>query len=214
MQSVNGRRTYDSARRKASARRMRQTVLDIARREFLANGYGPTTVQSIATGAGVSVETIYKAYGNKAGLVKAIHDEALAGPGPISTPEISARIKKEERDPRKLLRIFGQFVSEVTPRVSPILLLIRAAAETDPAAAGLWAHVNEERLEGMTRDAQRLADQGHLRPEITVQEAGDIFWTYASPELYDLLVLRRGWTAERFGNWVGESFIDAVLKPA
>ena len=214
MRSVNGRRTYDSDRRKERARRARQQVLIVARREFLANGYGATTMQTVASGAEVSVEMIYKAFGNKAGLVKAIHDEALAGPGPIPTTQISARMKREESDPRKLLHSWGDFVAEVTPRVSPVVLLIRAAAETDPAAATLWTQINDERLAGMTHDAQRLAEQGHLRPGITVQEAGDILWTLTSPELYDLLVMRRGWTAARFGQWVGESYIAALLDPA
>ena len=39
----------------------------------------------------------------------------------------------------------------------------------------------------------RPVDRGLLRAEITLEEARDVLWTYSSPELYELLVIRRGW---------------------
>jgi hypothetical protein len=36
-------------------------------------------------------------------------------------------------------------------------------------------------------------------------------WTYSSPELYELLVLRRGWTADRYGQFIGQALINALL---
>ena len=94
------------------------------------------------------------------------------------------------------------------------MLLIRAAAETDPEAAALWQHINDERLSGMGRDAQQLADEGHLRTDVSVDEARDLFWTCTSPELFELLVIKRGWTPERYGQWVGDTFIATLLEPA
>ena len=38
-------------------------------------------------------------------------------------------------------------------------------------------------------------------------------WTYSSPELYQLLVLSRGWSPERYGQFVGDSLVDALLGP-
>ena len=93
------------------------------------------------------------------------------------------------------------------------MLLIRAAAETDPEAATLWQQINEERLAGMGRDAQQLADEGHLRDDVSVDEARDVFWTCTSPELFELLVIKRGWTPERYGQWVGGTFIATLLEP-
>jgi AcrR family transcriptional regulator len=42
-----------------------------------------TTVRAIAAAAGVSADTIYKSFGVKPGLIRAIHDHALEGKGPI-----------------------------------------------------------------------------------------------------------------------------------
>ena len=72
MASVKGKRSYDSSRRRERARLTREAVLDTAQRLFLEEGYAATTITSIAGDAGVSVETIYKAFGGKPGLVKEI----------------------------------------------------------------------------------------------------------------------------------------------
>ena len=56
-----------------------------------------------------------------------------------------------------------------------------------------------------------MASAGHLRAGITVDQAADIMWTYSSPDLYDLLVLRRGWTADRYGQFIGHALIHALL---
>jgi hypothetical protein len=42
--------------------------------------------------------------------------------------------------------------------------------------------------------------------------AADVLWTYSSPELYELLVLKRGWAVTRYGSFVGESIAAAVLR--
>ncbi len=53
-------------------RRSQEAVLEAAQRRFLRAGYGATTIAAIAADAAVSVETIYKAFGGKRGLVRAI----------------------------------------------------------------------------------------------------------------------------------------------
>lgn len=210
---VKTTRRYDSSRRREQARRTRDEILDAARRMFLADGYAPTTMAAIAAEVGVSVDTLYKTFRNKTGLVGALFERALEGAGPEPAPVRSARVKENEPDPRRILRAFGGFVAEVGPRAFPILLLVRDAARDDPDLAAVAADLEEQRLAGFTRDAQRLRDQGHLRDDVTVREAGDILLAYCSPELYEVLVLRRGWTPERFGRWVGEAYVAALLPP-
>jgi hypothetical protein len=65
----------------------------------------------------------------------------------------------------------------------------------------------------MTVNARALSEAGHLRPGITVAQAADILWTYSSPELYELLVLSRGWPAEHYGHFVAQAMIAALLPP-
>src|SRR6266496_5029942 len=76
---VNRRRTYDSSGRQAQARRNRAAIVVAARRLFLEHGYTATTMSTIANDAGVSVETIYKVFGKKPGVLAALFDDAVAG---------------------------------------------------------------------------------------------------------------------------------------
>src|SRR4029077_13597456 len=80
---VKRTRRYDSARRREAAERRRAAVVDAASRLFVREGFAGTTIARIAENAGVSEEMVYKAFGNKVGLVRAIRDKALAGEGPV-----------------------------------------------------------------------------------------------------------------------------------
>ena len=212
---VKTSRPYDSTRRQEQARQTRRAVLDAARRIFLERGYAATTVAAIAAEAGVSVETVYKGFGNKPGLVKAVFDAAIAGdddPVPMLQREMVRRTSAEP-DPARKLHMYGEHLTRSAPRHVPVQLLIRSAAATDAGAAEVWGQMQTERLTGMTVFARHLHDGGYLRPGVSLEEARDVLWTYNSAEVYELLVMERGWTAERYGRWVAEALIAALLPP-
>ena len=79
VEPVKRRRSYDSTRRREQARENRSRVLAAARSQLVERGYAATTIPAIAADAGVSVETVYKAFGNKAGLLKAVFDVVIVG---------------------------------------------------------------------------------------------------------------------------------------
>ena len=41
-----------------------------------------------------------------------------------------------------------------------------------------------------------------------------MLWTYSSPELYELLVLNRGWPAEGYATFIADAMIAALLPPS
>jgi AcrR family transcriptional regulator len=210
---VKTSRRYDSSRRQEQARQTRRAVLAAARRIFLDRGYAATTVAAIAAEAGVSVETVYKGFGNKPGLVKAVIDVAIVGddePVPMLQRELVQRTQAEPDARRKLL-MYGQHLTESAPRHVPLQLLVRSAAAADAGAAGVWEQMKTERLTGMTAFARHLSDGGYLRPGVSMEEARDVLWTYNSAEIYELLVIERGWTPERYGRWVAQALIAALL---
>jgi AcrR family transcriptional regulator len=210
---IQGRRRYDSTRRAEQARLTRRSILEAARHLFLKNGYAATTVGAVAKRAGVSVETVYKSFGNKVGLVKAVFDVAIVGddePIPMLQRELVRRIEAEP-DPRRMFMMYGDHLAKAGPRAGRIQLLIRSAGATDPEAHSLWKELLGQRLYGMSAFAHHLHEGGHLRPGISVEDARDILWTYNSVELYDLLVLERGWEPERYGRWIAEALIAALL---
>jgi AcrR family transcriptional regulator len=213
MAAVKPKRRYDSARRAEQARQTRTAIVGAAQRLFLRDGFAATTIAAIGAEARVSVETIYKAFGGKPGLVRAICDAALAGEGPVPAETRSDRMQVHEPDPRKIIRGWGELSAEVAPRISPILLLVRSAAAADPEMARLRDDFDAARLSRMTSNARNLAAAGHLRDDITAEQAGEVMWTYSSPELYELLVLRRGWPTGRYGAFIADAMIAALLPP-
>jgi AcrR family transcriptional regulator len=210
---VKPKRPYDSVRRREQARQTREAILDTAQRLFLTNGFAPTTIAAIARGARVSVDTIYKTFGGKPGLVLAICQHALAGDQTVPAEARSDALQAREHDPRAIIRGWGKLTTEIAPRVAPILLLVRTAAGADPEMAGLQSELNTQRLERMTQNARNLAAANHLRENLTPERAGEIMWTYSSPELYELLVLTRGWPPERYGAFIADAMIAALLPP-
>jgi AcrR family transcriptional regulator len=211
---VKPARQYNSPRRQTQARETRAAILDAARTLFLERGYAATTVGDIAAAVGVSVETVYKAFGNKAGLVKAIFDVAIVGddePVPLQEREMVARIEAEP-DGRKKLAIYGTEYATRAERAVPVQLLVRNAAASDAGARAVLDQLNDERLAGMTAFAQHLADSRVLRKGVRANDARDILWLYTSPEVYERLVVERGWSAKRFGTWIAEQLVAALLS--
>jgi hypothetical protein len=39
-----------------------------------------------------------------------------------------------------------------------------------------------------------------------------VLWTLNSPEMFELLVAQRGWSARRYGQWVADQLAAALLR--
>ncbi|HZJ51558.1 MAG TPA: helix-turn-helix domain-containing protein [Actinomycetota bacterium] len=211
MPNSKSRRRYDSPLRQAQALRTREAVLDAAQRQFVDTGYAVTTIAAIAKEAGLSVDTIYKAFGGKPGLVRAVYERGLKGQGPVPAYQRSDDMRVHESDPRAIMRKWGALTTEVASEVTPIRLLMRSAAATDPAMAALLKDMNDERLKRMRHHARFLANRGYLRDGVSVAQATDVLWTCSSAEIYELLVLERGWSLPRFGRFIAEFMIAALV---
>jgi hypothetical protein len=68
-----------------------------------------------------------------------------------------------------------------------------------------------ERLTRMSHHARFLVERGYLRDGVTVAEATDILWTCSSVEIYELLVLKRGWSPHRFARFIADFMIASLL---
>jgi AcrR family transcriptional regulator len=217
MGDVKPRRRYDVRRRQAQAARTRQEILAAARTLFEQHGYAGATMTTIAQAAEVVVETIYRAFGSKAGLFKAVIRAAVAGGAaraevPVEQrPAIQAVIA--EHDPRRQLALYAATQPGIHARSGPLLRVLIEGARTDPELAQVWHELEAERLAGMLRFAQLLAQRGVLRPDLTAEEARDTLWTLNSLAVHDLLVVQRGWSAERYREWLAATLAAALLGP-
>jgi len=207
------RRRYDAESRRFAAERRRTAILDVAWDCFARDGFAATTVEAIAGAAGVSSASIYKTLGGKTGLVRALVERALRGdPAEATAAEVrSERSRLEANDGRELVERWGELMREVSPRVSPIVLLLRDVSVVDVDAAGLFAEVESDRLRRMAANARVLARRGWLRPGVSVTRARDVMWAMTAPDLYDVLVRRRGWSVARYVAFIRETLVAQLL---
>lgn len=203
-------RRYDSTARLARAQERREVVLDAALARFLRDGFAATTVAALADDAGVSTELIYKSFGGKAGLVRALRTRALEGDHAEPAEQRADRLR-DEQDAEAILRGWAHLATEVAPRVTPVLLLVRDAATTDATVRGLQAELDADRFRRMTSNATALHRGGHLRAGVGVRTAADLMFAVSSPEMYELLVLRRQWSLRRYEAYVFETLRAGLL---
>ena len=203
------KRRYDASARRASAERVRQTLVDTAREMLLRDGYAATTIPNLARACGVSAESVYKRFSGKSGLVRAVVALALQGVGPVTAETRSDALAAG--DLQSLARGWGRLASEVAPRVAPILLIVHAAAAHDREIAVLQKELDDARRARMIDNARRIANAGHLPDGISIERAGDILWTYSSPQVYDLLVLRSGWNLDQYADFIADG-VTAHLR--
>jgi hypothetical protein len=123
-------------------------------------------------------------------------------------------MRERETDPATIMRNWGVLASEVSSVVSPIARLVRAAADSDPDMAALLKASNDVREQRARHHARFLKQRGYLRQGVTLAQATDILWTCTSDELYDLLVVQRGWSLPRYARVLGDYMIATLLPTA
>jgi AcrR family transcriptional regulator len=206
------RRSYDSSRRRAQATETRSAIVAAARDLFIEQGYARTTMADIARTAGVSVETIYAAFKNKATLLHKAWDIAVGGDDQDivfhERPEVLAI--RNEPDLAKRLMLHAAFSTQTAQRIAPFQLMVESAAGADPEAAAMLEEMGRQRLVGMTVMAAEVAKTGQLA--VSEEECRDVIWSMTDGMLWHRLVNERGWTNERFADWLGHMWVRLLVK--
>jgi prophage antirepressor-like protein len=58
-----------------------------------------------------------------------------------------------------------------------------------------------------------LRQAGSLRPELDDATARDIFWTLTGGDVYRLLVRERGWSSQKYQDWLADTLVHSLLSP-
>jgi AcrR family transcriptional regulator len=208
------KRSYDASGRRAQARARRLAVVLAARDLFERDGYRPTTIAAIAAHAGVSAESVYKGFGTKAALAKAVFDLALAGDDePVPVAERPAMLAvRDEPDVRRKIAMFVDGLAYRQARSARVTILIRDGRHVDDSLAPVWDKLRDEGLAGMTMLGRHLLETGQLREGIGLDEVRDVLWNYLAIDHYERLVLSQGWTLERYTRWLAGA-ITSALRP-
>jgi len=207
------KRSYDSSRRRQQAEETRTLIVRTARDLFVEQGYGHTTVADVARGAGVSVETIYAAFGNKATLLHRAWDITVGGDEQDivfhERPDVLAI--RNEPDLAKRLMLHAAFSTQTAQRIAPFQLMVQAAAGSDASAAAMLVEMGRQRLVGIGVMAAEAASTGQLA--VSEAECRDVVWSMTDGMLWHRLVSERGWTNERFAEWLGRLWVHLLVRP-
>jgi AcrR family transcriptional regulator len=174
----------------------RRRIEEAAARLFTRDGYISTTMQAIADDAGVHVQTIYLAYRTKAALLAACAARLVAGDENPDTHPSERRWAREvaaERDPRAKLARYIRQIAEVSPRITPLLDVLRATAAAEPAVAEFLSDMENSRREGPRQLLGLGVPASTWRADLGPEEVADIVFTLASPDTMRALVTRCGW---------------------
>lgn len=207
---ITSKRKYDSTRRQAQARETKLKITEAARILFEAHGYAGTTIESIAKEAGVAKETVYSIFRNKRNILAFLLDVSTGGddqpirvvdrPGPQAVMHDTDQIRQ--------IHGFVSTMSEIAERATPVFEIMRVAAKTEPEIDKRLQHLLEERLVNLTGFVHAVAANGPLREGIDEKSAGETVWALTSPELFNLLRGRLGWSRELYEEWL----VDALQR--
>jgi AcrR family transcriptional regulator len=206
------KRSYDASRRREQARARRLGVVLAARDLFERDGFRTTTITAVAARAGVSPESIYKGFGSKAALAKAVFDIVLAGddePVPIAERPAMQAVR-DEPDVRRKIAMFVEGLAQRQARSAGVQILIRDGRHVDDSLVPVWAKLNDEGLTGMTMLGRHLLDTGQLRDGVDLAEVRDVLWNYLAIDTYERLVLTQGWPLERYSGWLTRAITNAL----
>lgn len=201
-----------AGRGQARTRLARRAVVEAARTLFLERGYAAATIEAISERADVPPATVYRLFSSKLGILEAVLDTSIAGddePRAVAErPDVAALFA--EPDPHKLLAGFAGVTAAINRRTNDVYRVLVSAAGSDPAAAELLDELRQQRDRGQGRIARSIARAGALRRGLRERDAADLIHALMSPEVYRLLVGDRGWTPERYEQWLGTTLTQQL----
>jgi AcrR family transcriptional regulator len=200
----------------ASRQDTRRRLVEAADELFRDRGYVATTVAAIAARAGVSVQTVYLAWGSKRDLLRAAgRGAAIESSLPTSSEQwraiIAANVAAETGDDASALAYLAavaRLFAGVAARTAPYRDIHRQAEAIDPEIVRDAEAMQAERRTTMALVAQGIPVEG-LRGDLTQDEVHDTLWALASPEMYDLLI-GAGHTQATFEQWLQRTLIAAL----
>ena len=188
-------------------------MVESARELFLERGYAATTIEAISAASDTPQATVYRLFGSKLGILKAVLDVSVGGDDQAvamaDRPQVRAMLGDD--DPRSQLAGFAALLRVLMNRAAPVHRILADAARSDEDAAALVTDIARQRQEGQQRVARSLARAKALRPGLRERDAADVIHAIASPEVYGLLVLDRGWSGERYEAWVRDTLTQQLL---
>lgn len=167
------------------------------------------TVEAIAQRAEVSAQTVYAIFKSKTGILTELLDQSSFGAG----YEDAVREALSASGPETRLRLAACIARKIHGAQGATFDLLRGAGVVAPELAKLEQqreHLRYERQEVMIIS---LRDAGRLLPELNYATARDIFWMLTGSDVYRMLVRDRGWSPQKYQDWLADTLVKSLLIP-
>jgi AcrR family transcriptional regulator len=187
-------------------------MVEAAYRLFSAGGYG-VPMSEIAAEGGVAVQTLYFTFHTKLALLgEALQLAVLGDDQPLAPHQRPWFAELDaEPNPRKAMAIMVASTEAIFGRVAPLVGIFQSG---DPELAGMWEHSETLRWEGYRNHViNAFARKGAIREGLGLEGAADVLFVLLGPVMYEQLVLRRGWSKERWRDWITATLGDALFGP-
>src|SRR5215467_8039094 len=180
--TLKRQRKYHSPVREKQAGQTRERILDSARRLILNKGFADSTIEAIASEAGVAAPTVYAAFGSKRGIVQGLMERAALNSGYAELVREAMR----SDDPETRVRYAAKIARRIFDSLRSESEVLRGAAAVAPDFVREKERLRYERKSGLIN---LLEEKSALRPELTAAAARDILWTLTSNENQRCLVV-------------------------
>lgn len=206
--SNSKKRTYNSTSRQAQASKTKSRILACAKTLFELKGFDKVTIDEIAQKAKVSAPSIYALFQSKRGVLLALMDESLP------TEQHAALVSqgKKEKSHKKRLEITAQLSRQLYDAEKAQLGLLRGAAILDPVFKELEQERERRRYDRQEETVYTMEKENAFAKHLSLAEARDILWTFTGRDFYRMLVIERGWSSDKYEEWLGNLLIKTLLK--
>jgi len=179
-------RRYEQKQRAEAAEETRRRILDAVFQRLEEAPSQAVSIDQVARMAKVARSTVYLIFGSRDGLFDAVARDLLDRGGFDRVVQAVAN-----PDPRETVREGIRGSTHMFASHRDVFRAIISMAALDPeAVGGAVQRAERNRTAGMLSLAERLAEQGELRPGVSVEAAANLLWILTSFDAYDLLAAR------------------------
>ncbi len=205
--------TIQFPKRAARARQTRLDVLAAAKRLFVSQGYGATTLQAIAVEAGVAVQTVYAVFANKRSILEQLLDVVIAGDDEAVAVNQREWMKAVFEAPTagERLQAYAAAVRLIHERAGDLFVVLEVAAAIDADLVELAQTTESRRRTGAQGVIESISSVGALRRGLTEDKAVDVLWLLNGAAVFRQFVRRAGWSLDEYQSWLHTAMVDQLL---
>ena len=141
-------------------------------------------------------------------LVTELMERSLFGP---RFEAARARLERET-DPVRLLAMTASVARAIYEDEAEKMGLMRGVSSFSAELRKQEQRFETIRYEMQRQRIEALFSANRQRPGLTEEDARRVLWMYTSRDIYRMLVVDSGWTADRYEEWLAATLVEALSR--